>query len=125
MEKATITSIKKGPKINEYIFKKNQNFVELIDSFLIDLNIQDYAYKHIYYTFKNMLSFEEGSPKKKIKKSLQIRKIKDEIYHFNDKNYDINIFIGDKKIILVIRTKKDKQQEISKKISKIAGLIKK
>lgn len=113
-----ITSISKGTEINQYIFIKEQKFIEKIISFFEDLDFnKDEA--PLTYLFKTENYEIDGTEPKYI----DINAVKDIRYNIKNDEYDIDIFIGNKKIILVIRTKKDKQKEISNKIFKIGKLI--
>ncbi|MEK6859357.1 MAG: hypothetical protein AABX54_00945 [Nanoarchaeota archaeon] len=118
MEKLKVSSISKGPDTNVYIFLKEQKFIESIISFFKELGFDEDETQMMYVFTTENYNNERTEPE-----FIDINKMKDNRINIKNKDYDIDIFVGERKIILVIRTKKDKQEEISKKIFKIARLI--
>jgi len=76
---------------SQYVFKKNSNFNRVFINFLVDLGFVNVDFD---------ASFENGK-----EGLLNISKFKDEENHFKNKSFDIDLFYGDKKAILIVRTK--------------------
>jgi len=119
MKKATILSVSKSPLRNVYGFKKEQKVIEPIINILSELKFD---------WFKNRLvdlfvsdKYRDGKTEKRY---VNIKKEFDNVYYFTNKTCDVNLFVGRDKIFLVIQTKKDEQQEISKIIFKFADFKK-
>ena len=99
MEKIKILGVKKEVYRSVYTFLKIKKFTDFLSKFLDEFDLYDCEDegKNVY---------------------LDIKKKKDGYYNFNNDNYDIDLFVGGIEIILVMRTKVDKQTEISDKIFK-------
>lgn len=107
-KKGILLSIAKNPRKSVYEFKKNINAINFIDKIVADLGIN---YDE-YYTIKESFWNIEGNEKR------NINKIKDEYFDLNSKKYLVDVFIGDKKIILVIHYRSDRQIEVSEVVNK-------
>ncbi len=116
--KDKILGIKKSELINEYTLKKEKGVLENIKLFLERLGYDKFG--DLHYLFYS----EESEKKPKASSILDVTKIKDKRFNIKNNEYDIDIFIGNKKILLVIRTKKDLQDKISKEIFKIGDFKK-
>lgn len=86
-----------------FTFKKSKRTYELLNNLIVELK-----------TDLDLLYLSDFLNKKET----------DSRFNYKDKKMDIDIFIGSKKIILVLRTSKDRQEEISKKLFKFVDFIK-
>ncbi len=111
--KKILISISKSSFKSQYIFNKDKSIPEIFFNFFIDLGFD-----------KNSMDLRCFLVSKKYKKDgcgerfIDIHGLNN--FHYNLKNniYDIDIFMGSKKVFLIIRTKKDLQREISDKLFK-------
>lgn len=104
MNKFALTGIKNDKYRYEFTVKKNQAFVGSFIELLPELGFKNQEFYFLEY--------------KKGQDSLipiKINKLKEVCNNFKNKDYDIEIFYGNKRIILVIRTKK---KDFLKKSSK-------
>ena len=105
IKKSIILSASKGAKINEYILKKDNTIPQNLYDFFINLGVKEDNFYLYHFLGKQNRSFALTG---------------DHRYNIPDKIFDIDVFIGKEKVILIIRTKKDMQQEISKKLFRVA-----
>jgi hypothetical protein len=91
----------------EYIIEKNEDFKEIFLSFMEKLGFERII---INKTFFNYI-FNRDNIEKQIE--FKISDFKDSYHNYKNKDFDIDVFYGTKKIILIIRTKKgNKLREI-------------
>ena len=119
-KKIKILGVKKSKLINEYVIKKEKGVLEGIKLLLEKIGYDKEEFGDLYYLFYD----EEAEKNPKASSVLDITKSKDERFNIKNQESDVDIFIGDKKIFLVIRTKKDMQNKISKEIFKIGSFKK-
>ncbi|MCK5615681.1 hypothetical protein KAR91_78175 [Candidatus Pacearchaeota archaeon] len=81
---------------HRYSFKKNEKFKKFLTEFIEELGFDTKKIKELFNSYD----------KDEIPITLKVKDINDHINHFQNKKYDIDIFWGNKKIILIIRTKK-------------------
>tara|TARA_Y100000034_G_C6685121_1_gene301348 strand:+ start:165 stop:602 length:438 start_codon:yes stop_codon:yes gene_type:complete len=81
---------------HRYYVEKNKDFKKIFIKFMIDLGFEEEGVKKRfqYYDDKSELVV------------LKITEIVDECWNFNNKKYDVDVFIGKKKVIIVVRTSK-------------------
>ncbi len=106
-----ILSMNKTQLRSEYIFKKKKKILEILDNLLKELGFVEPP----EHNLRDLICEKKG-PRPKIK----VKDLIDEVYSMSNKNYDIEIFIGFEKIVLVVRSKKDRQQEVSDIVFKFA-----
>ncbi len=118
MKKSIVRSISKTPKMSEYILTKDTTLTENLTKFFINLGFDETKFDLEYF-----LITESSQTKEPKKKPFSIYDHEDCRYNLKDKNLDIDLFIGVEKVILVIRTPKDRQEEVSNKLFKVAKLV--
>ena len=99
MERITVLGIDKAPHRSVYTFPKDEKFLEFLDRFL-----EEFDLGYLEPEKDNMI--------------FDIERDEDGYYNIKGANYDVDVFIGGKEIVLVIRTLADKQQMIADKIFK-------
>ncbi len=109
MKKIKLIGVSKSEDLNTYIFPKDPNFFSFIEKLLPELSFDSNDY---YYE-----CFGENTNEKNFKEFLE--KTYDKIWAAKQGNYLLEIIIGKDRIFVLIYTKKDLQQEISKIISKL------
>ena len=109
-KKVKIEGIKKTPFRSEFTFGKSWEVVDVIENVLEKLGFSRTRYPRL----KSKISGPEPGPKEKISKFV------DKVYDWGNEVYFVDAFLGTKKIILTIRTKKDRQKEISEAVFKFA-----
>jgi len=77
---------------HRYEIKKDEKFKGAFINFMVCLGFDKYEVSEFFEDNKGY--------------QLRINSFKDEVYSFKNKHYDIDVFYGDKKIIMLIRTKK-------------------
>ncbi len=83
-----------------YMFEKRKNFLKILIKFMEELDFEE----------DDMIYFYADESMTKL------RKLKDDLFNIKNKNFDVDIFFGDKVVIIIVRTKKKK--ELMKKIEK-------
>lgn len=119
-KKTNILGIKKSELISEYILKKEKGVLEGIKLLLKKIGYDEEEFGDLYYLFYD----EESEKNPKASPILDVTKLKDKRFNIKNKESDVDIFIGEKKIFLVIRTKKDMQNKLSEEIFKIGSFKK-
>ena len=114
MEKSTIRSVSKSPDMNQYIFTKDDTVPKNLYDFFTDLGINEED------SLKNFLVTEDYHNDGTGERFGSIKSMHDWRYNLRDDIFDIDVFIGQEKVILVIRSKENKQKEISEKLFKVA-----
>ena len=99
-EKIIILGMAKTPYRSVYTFSKDEKFLKFFNNFLEEFDLE-------------YLEVENDNI------SYAIERNKDSYYNINGVSYDVDVFIGGEEIVLVIRTKGDKQQIISDKMFKL------
>ena len=79
---------------NRYSVEKNENFKNIFIKFMKDLGFDEGKIKQGFWSYDDDNKFE-----------LKISDFEDCYRYYENKKYDIEVFYGNKKIILVIRTK--------------------
>jgi|APSaa5957512622_1039677.scaffolds.fasta_scaffold38739_4 hypothetical protein len=118
LDKSIIRSVRKLPKMSEYVFTKDDTIPNNFLKLFLDLGVDE---ENFY--LKHFLVTEDWDRDQSGTRFMLIDHYHDYRYNILDKNLDIDVFIGREKVILVIRTKKDRQLEISKKLFKIAKML--
>ena len=80
---------------HRYSVKKIEEFKETFIKFMVDLGFEDDKIKSMFWSEK-----EDGECV-----TIRVKDLEDLCWHFNNKRYDIDVFFGRFKIILVIRTR--------------------
>lgn len=119
MRKIKILGISKSTKRNIYTFEKKQEFLKGFMNFLLELGIKDWEVNRFGYV-PDSKCYDEPL----IGKYKQVMKFIDERFVFTNDNYVIDLIFGKNKIFLIITTKKDEQNELSKKLLKFASIKK-
>ncbi len=115
MELARISGVKKSERNNLYIIKKKQGFIPGFRKFLYDLGIGNEDSNIEIYSFGRPFG-KDGEPD--TTKERNINEMVDEHYLFENKEYVINLVFGNRKIFLIVKTRRDKQREVSEKMRK-------
>ncbi|MEA3248456.1 MAG: hypothetical protein U9Q73_01995 [Nanoarchaeota archaeon] len=102
--KVKIEGVKKAHFRSEFTFGKGWEVVDAIDNILEKLGFFDT--ESLGLKDKIYSGCEHGPLR-------GIDKFVDEVYDLGNEVYFIDVFLGIKKIILIVRTKEDKQKEIS------------
>jgi len=84
---------------HEYSFIKNKSFKKFFLNFMEDLGFNKNKTKKTFTSINKNERYVE----------LKISDLKDCVKYYKNKNYDIEVFYGDKKIIMVLKTKKRKK----------------
>jgi len=102
---------------NNYVFKKEQEFIQGFRQFLLDIGFKqfDIITSHFGYVMD-----KDGNPI--ISEDIDIQEYEDEQFFFQNEEYKIDLVFGKDKIFLIIYTKEDKQQEISEKLHKFSTM---
>ncbi len=114
--KVKIESINKGPFRSKFTFGKSWEVVDAIDNILEKVGLLD---TQSHGLRDEIIYGCEPGPQ------IEISKFVDEVYNlgmYDLENgvYFIDVFLGRKKIILIVRTKEDKQKEISEAVFEFA-----
>lgn len=107
MKKVFLRSVSKNDFRCEFDFDKDWNSVKAIDEILIKLGDFHNGIGDLMY------NGEPGAKK-------LISEFEDYVCNTRNDDYSIDVFLGRKKIILIINTKKDMQEEISKAVFEFA-----
>jgi hypothetical protein len=111
MPRATILSLRRGERRLVLKFRKNQQVVKLMrqlaDEFKINWDIFKYR--------------DENSGDMMIS---NIKDMEDELYHYEDEQAGMDIFIGNRKVIFLLNSSEKIQQSFLDKITKKADWIK-
>jgi len=107
--KPFMKSVSKKPLKSVYTFIKVKEIAEGLYKILCDLKISDET-----EWYKDFMVTEEYYSSGVGQRFIDVTKMEDEYFAVSDDQFDVDIFIGAKKVILIIRTKKDIQQKISK-----------
>lgn len=109
MKKAIILGVNKSKLRDVYVFKKEKKVIEPLIKIFEKLKLFNY--------YQDPFREESGEYK-------DVNEFIDLVYHDKNEYYDADLIIGDKKIFLIIRTKEDRQQQITKIITKFANFKK-
>jgi hypothetical protein len=101
-----IKSISKTPFRSKYGFKKEQKLFSFLRKFLVDLGLKNADSIGIYV--------DEKTENYVWDKEDKIFEYNERIENFSNKEYSVDIIYFAKKVELIINSKKDKQQEITK-----------
>lgn len=107
MKKLKLLAINKDENRCQFTFEKNQEFFEFMRRFLPKLDMLDeeaLEFGKIWNPQDHLYENKEKNIKKQI----------DMVNHFSNKEYFVEIIFGKDKIFLIIISKEDKQQFISK-----------
>lgn len=110
-EKIKMLSISKSDYRNEFGFPKEQKFFEIIRKFLIKL-----GFKEDKYILGYGRPWNQSEEEPILDKEYNIKKYVNKIDNYRDKNYSIDIVYFYNEVVLIINSKQDKQQIISKAI---------
>ena len=106
-------SVVKNESESRYTFEKKNEFIPFLEKLLIDLGFE----KNVAGSFTHD-SENEDQPEPLPYHALE--EMEDLVPNIKNEDYLIDLFVGHKKVILILRYNKDKQQEISDKIFKFA-----
>jgi len=83
---------------------KEKGFRKTFFNFMINLEFKE---KEIIANFDRKYENEiEDDEQINVHWMIDADEITDEVWHFNNEKYDVDVFFGDKKVFLVVRTKK-------------------
>lgn len=108
--KIKIKSISKSPTRSKYSFKKQQKLFLFLRNFLVELGLKNANSIGIYYS--------EKEDNYILNKEDKISEYNEKIEHFSNKEYSVDIIYFSKSVELIINSKKDRQQIISKILEK-------
>lgn len=108
--KLKLKSVSKTPFRSKYAFNKQQKVFSFLRNFLIEIGLKDAESIGIYYNEKEY--------KHVWNKENRISKYNEKIENFSNKEYSIDIIYFSKKVELIINSRKDRQQTISKILEK-------
>src|SRR3989344_5646551 len=108
--KIVMLSVNKSDYRNAFGFPKEQKFFGILREFLWKLGFEE---EDISISGHGR-PWKEGEPISD--KENSIKKYINQIYNFRDREYSIDIIYFDKEVVLIINSKQDKQQVISKVI---------
>lgn len=109
-EKIIMLSVSKSDFRNSFSFPKEQKFFEILRKFLVKLGFEE---EDISISGHGR-PWSEGEPISD--KEDSIKKYINKIYNFHNKDYSIDIIYFDKEVVLIVNSKQNKQQFISKAI---------
>jgi hypothetical protein len=112
IKKIKVLGINKSNWKNYYIFPKKKEVFEIIRNLLRELSFEEWEWNR----FGRPIDKKYGEPI--LNKEENIKKYVDEIMGFDNKEYSIEVVFGRDKVFLIIHTKTDKQQKISKILDK-------
>jgi hypothetical protein len=112
MEKIRIKSISKSEFRSCYHFEKVQYFFEFMRNFLIDLGFDS---NHIKFYG---LEFSEKEGEYSLDREESIGDYVDKLDNFKNETYSVDIIAFSDRMITIINSKEDKQQEIVEKLEK-------
>jgi hypothetical protein len=99
-----LKTVNKSERRNEYHFEKTLNTIKCLEKFLGDLKIKD-----AIICLQGLMNSEE-----------RIEDISDVTYGYENEEYTVEIIFGKERIIVIIRSKTDKQDELSRRVFKFA-----
>jgi hypothetical protein len=108
-----LISVSKSPKQSCYTLQKDDTLQQNLYDFFIDLGM-----KEDNFYLQHFLVTESWDMDKSGKRFMKIDAYHDYRYNLQDKKWDIDVFIGREKVILVVRSKSDRQKEVSEKLFK-------
>jgi len=103
MNKLKITGLSNLGKRSVYIFQKENSFFSLFPIFLDSLNLEKLG---TFYTYDA--------------KPFNIKELVDNEDHTENKDYDLDVYYGKDKIIVVIRTNEKNREKVINEIKKIS-----
>ncbi len=107
MKKIKLIAVSKSEHRCQFTFPKEQQFFEIFRKFVYKLDILD----------EEALNFGKISNEKEYEytdKEEDIKKFTDQIIYFVNKEYSVDIIAGKDKIFLIIHSRKNRQQLISR-----------
>ncbi|MBI4116934.1 hypothetical protein HY449_04280 [Candidatus Pacearchaeota archaeon] len=108
-EKIELLSVSKSDYRNEFGLPKEQKFFEIVRKFLWKLGFEEDKYLLGYGR-----PWEESTEEPILNKENNIKKYVNKIDNYRNKNYSVDIIYFDKEVVLIINSKTNKQQVISK-----------
>ncbi len=103
MAEVMILGMKKSALRNEFSFEKSWDVVEVINKIVGKLGMDEVP----EHNLKDLIcGCREPGPK------FGIEEIEDVIYNMKNENYSVDVFLGINKIIFVVNSLTDKQNEI-------------
>ncbi|MCK5449631.1 hypothetical protein KAI32_02100 [Candidatus Pacearchaeota archaeon] len=106
-----LRSTDKGKFRCEFNFEKSDEVIDAITSIVGRLGMNESPENNL----RDLIYDERSSGL-----GFKIEEAVDEIYGMNNKDYFVNIFLGNEKIILVVNSFTDKQKEISEAVFEFA-----
>lgn len=91
-----------------YSFEKNEAFRKGLIEFMKRLQFNEKELKNIEEKFSYEIEGEDGE---EIKVRLKVSAIKDVCWHFENSKYDVDVFFGLRKIVVVVRVKRKQNRE--------------
>jgi len=95
--KFTLTGTDNNGFRHRYSVRKNEDFKKAFVKFMVDLGFDEKKIKGSW-----IVVGEDGETERELK----IKEIGDECWNYSNKGYDVDVFYGQFKIIIVVRTKK-------------------
>lgn len=91
---------------HRYSIKKNEAFKKAFVKFMVDLDFDEKEMQNILereFTTSMFVKTEEGE--EEIIRKIKIEEVEDLCRHYENKRYDVDVFYGRLRIIIVVRTK--------------------
>ena len=89
---------------HRYSIKKNEAFKKAFLKFMIDLDFDEEKMKRNIMNEFTVNFFEDDG--KEITRTIRIEEVEDVCRHYENAKYDVDVFYGRLRIIIVVRTKK-------------------
>ncbi|GEM_PF-5832201 len=104
---------------HRYSFKKNEEFKKAFIKFMEDLGFERERIEE-EFIITEFIDTEEGE--QEIKRIIRIKEIEDLCRNYENKKYDVDVFYGRARVIIVVRTKE--RIPMVRHLEKKAGWIK-
>ena len=103
--------VKKTSLRSEFTFEKNWEVTDRISDMLSELGMVDVP----DHNLKDLIFSRTGPGPK-----FDIKELVDEVYNLKNGNYSVDVFIGLKKIVLIINSRVNRHKEVSEAVFKFA-----
>ena len=118
MKKIVVLSISKQEGRCVYELEKTGNVLEAVANFVKDLGLAETNYNTLKDLFYSQ-AYLEGKTDKKYE---DLENYTDFFFDIKNEEYNLNLFIGLKKVIIVVSYKTDRQKEVTESLFKFANL---
>lgn len=112
-----LCSISKSAFVSQYVLDKDKGVPYACYRFFLNL-----GFTPDQFDLENFLATENYIKDGSGDRFICIHGLKDFRYNLKNDVYDVDFFVGDKKVFLIIRTKEDLQQEIAEKLFKFVEM---